>query len=181
MSMTWHREIGLSVLVLSLLPTVVAAQDEARSLGELLRSGRLRLGHGVYVTDASGDRRKGTITNLSTAAVEVTHRGRTWSVAGDEVRRIERQDSLANGIGLGLLIGWASFYGACAASGARDCAILSTHPVIGGPYVLLGGAVGALVDARMLQTVYRARASGRPAVVPILSKGRFGARVSVGW
>ena len=68
MSMTWHREIGLSALVLSLLPAVVAAQDEARSLDELLRSGSLRLGDGVYVTDATGDRRKGTITDLSIAS-----------------------------------------------------------------------------------------------------------------
>ena len=181
MSMTLYREIGVSVLVVSLLPAVVAAQDETRSLGELLRSGRLRLGHGVYVTDARGDRRKGTITDLSTAAIEVTHRGRTWSVAGDAVRRIERQDSLANGFGYGLLIGWASFYGACSASGARDCGILATHPVIGGPYMLLGGVLGMVVDARMHQTVYSARASGRPAVAPILSRGRFGARVSVGW
>ena len=180
MSMTWNREIGLSVLVLSLLP-VVAAQAEARSLGDLLRSGRLQLGHGVYVTDARGDRRKGTITGLSAAAVEVTHRGRTWSVAGDAVRRIERQDSLANGFGYGLLIGWASFYGACSASGPRDCGILATHPAIGGPFMLLGGALGMLVDSRMHQTVYRARASGRPTVAPILSRGRFGARVSVGW
>lgn len=177
MSMTWHREIGPFALVLSLLPTVVAAQDEARSLGELLRSGSLRIGHGVYVTDARGDRRKGTITDLSTAAVEITHRGKTWSVAGDAVRRIERQDSLANGFAFGYLIGWALFYGVCEASEGSNCAAIAMLPQVGG----IGGAVGVLLDVGMHETVYRARASGRPAVAPILSNGRFGARVSVGW
>ena len=50
--------------------------------------------------------------------------------------------------------------------------------------MLIGGAVGTLVDASMHETVYRARASARPAVVPILSKGRYGAltpRPSARW
>ncbi len=181
MSMTWHRRIGLPALVLSFLPAVTGAQEEPRSLDGLLRSGTLRPGDGVYVTDARGDRRKGIIRDLSTTAVEVTHRGRTWRVAGDAVRRIERQDSLADGFGYGFLIGWASLYGACKASGARDCELYAVFPQVVVPFMLIGGAVGTLVDASTHQTVYRAHASRRPAVAPILSKGRYGARVSVGW
>ncbi|MCY4025049.1 MAG: hypothetical protein OXH75_01890 [Acidobacteria bacterium] len=57
--MRWHRKVGLSALVLGLLPAVAAAQDESPSLDELLRSGRLLLGDGVYVTKTGGSRLKG--------------------------------------------------------------------------------------------------------------------------
>lgn len=102
-------------------------------------------------------------------------------MAGDALRRIERQDSLANGLTYGFLISWASFYGACKALGAHSCEVYAMHPRFAGRFMLIGAAVGTLVDASMHQTVYRARASGRPTVAPILSNGRFGARVSVGW
>ena len=180
MSVRWHRKVGLSVLVLALLPAVAAAQDESRSLDELLRSGRLLLGDGVYVTKTGGSRLKGTITDLSTTAVEVVHRGQTWSVAARDLRLIERQDPLADGFAKGLLVSWAIFYGLCEGSGAHYCLGYSLSHYVAIPY-LLGGFVGLLFDAEQHQTVYRARASGPPTVAPILSQGRYGARVSVGW
>ena len=73
---TWHREVGLA-LVMSLLPGVTAAQDVASSLEELLRSGSLRPGDGVYVTDIQGYRLKGALSDLSSAGVKVTHRSDT--------------------------------------------------------------------------------------------------------
>ena len=180
MSMRWHRKVGVSALILGILPAVAAAQDESRSLDELLRSGRLLLGDGVYVTNAGGSRLKGTITDVSTTAVEVVHRGQTWRVAARDLRLIERQDPLADGFAKGLLVSWGLFYGLCEASGAHYCLPYSLSRYVAIPY-LLGGAVGLLVDATTHQTVYRARASRRTAVAPILSQGRYGARVSVGW
>ena len=181
MSMRWHRKVGLSALILSLLPAGAAAQDESRSLDELLRSGRLLLGDGVYVTKTGGSRLKGTITDLTTTAVEVVHRGQTWSVAAGDLRLIERQDPLADGFAKGLLVSWALFYGLCEASGAHYCLSYSLSPQYAAIPYLLGGSFGLLIDASTHQTVYHARASGRPAVAPILSQGRYGARVSVGW
>ena len=152
----------------------------AGAVDELLRSGRLLLGDGVYVTKSGGSRLKGTITDLSTTAVEVVHRDQTWSVAPRDLRLIERQDPLADGFAKGLLVSWALFYGLCEASGAHYCLSYSLSHYAAIPY-LLGGSVGLLLDASTHQTVYHARASGRPAVAPILSQGRYGARVSVGW
>ena len=180
MSMRWHRRIGLSALVLSLLPAGAAAQDESRSLDELLRSGSLLLGDGVYVTKTGGFRLKGTITDLSTTGMEVAHRGQTWSVAARDLRLIERQDPLADGFAKGFLVSWAIFYGLCEGTGAHYCLHYSLSHYFAIPY-LLGGFVGLLLDAEQHQTVYRARESRRPAVAPILSQGRYGARVSVGW
>ena len=138
MSMRWHRRIGLSALVLSLLPAGAAAQDESRSLDELLRSGRLLLGDGVYVTKTGGSRLKGTITDLSTTGMEVVHRGQTWSVAARDLRLIERQDPLADGFAKGFLVSWAIFYGLCEGTGAHYCLHYSLSHYFAIPY-LLGG------------------------------------------
>ena len=53
------REL-IGVLTLSIvLPSAAATQNMAGSLDELLHSGSLEPGEGVYVTDASGRRLKG--------------------------------------------------------------------------------------------------------------------------
>ena len=88
------RELA-GVLTLSML--VAVAQDVAVSLGELLHAGSLQPGQGIYVTDAAGRRLKGTLSDVSSAGLVVTHGGQAWTVAVADVRRIERQDPLANG------------------------------------------------------------------------------------
>ena len=181
MGMTWRWTIGVSTVGFLLLPGVAAAQDAANSLEELLRSGGLRPGSGIYVTDARGHRLKGTIRDLSTTAVELTHRGETRTLTGAEVFRLDRQDSWANGIGYGVLLGAATFYGWCHALGARECGLYLLHPGFGGVFMMFGGVAGAVVDAHVHKTVYRASTSTRASVKPIVSKGRFGAQLSVGW
>ena len=60
------RELaGVLTLSMLLLPGVAVAQDVAVSLDELLRSGSLQPGEGVYVTDATGRRLKGTLSDVS--------------------------------------------------------------------------------------------------------------------
>ncbi|MCY4025048.1 MAG: hypothetical protein OXH75_01885 [Acidobacteria bacterium] len=108
------------------------------------------------------------------------HRGQTWRVPAGDLRLIERQDPLADGFAKGVLASWAIFYGLCEAKGTHYCLGYSLSHYMATTY-LLGGFVGLLLDAEQHETVYRARASGRPAVAPILSQGRYGARVSVGW
>ena len=51
--------IGVVALSMMALPGVAVAQDVAVSLDELLRSGSLQPGEGVYVTDAAGRRPEG--------------------------------------------------------------------------------------------------------------------------
>ncbi len=172
----------IGVLTLSMLaaPGVTVAQDKAVSLDELLHAGSLQPGEGVYVTDAAGRRLKGTLGDVSSARLVVTHGSQAWTVAVADVRRIERQDPLANGIGYGIATVAGSISAVCLAGGSRpgECAyvLLYTSPV-----VALGGAVGALVDALRHKTVYRAAGSMQASVSPIVSHGSLGAQVSVAW
>ena len=181
MVMTWRGRIGVSAVGFLLLPGVAAAQDVADSLEELLRSGGLQPGDGIYVTHARGYRLKGSISDLSTTALEVTHRGEAWTLTGADVIQIDRQDSWANGFGYGVLAGAASFYGWCHMLGARECGLYLIHPKWGGLWMVAGAVAGITMDAIMHKTVYRASGSARASVKPIVSKGRFGAQVSVGW
>ena len=113
------RELA-GVLTLSmLLPGVAVAQDLAVSLDELLRAGSLQPGAGVYVTDAAGRRLKGTLGEVSSTGLVVTHRGQAWTVAGADVREIELQDPLANGIGYGMAAVAGPISAVCLAGGSH--------------------------------------------------------------
>ena len=155
-----------------------AAQDVAGSFDELLQAGSLRPGDGVFVTDTTGRRLKGTVSDLSSTALVATHEGEAWTAAAADLHRVERQDTLANGIAYGVLIATGSLVGLCVANGGSRCG----HFLYYMPYVpILGGVVGLVVDAHRHKTIYRAAGSTRVAVVPMVSHERLGAQVSVGW
>lgn len=181
MRMAWRWMISAAAVGALLLPGVAAAQDATTSLEEILRSRGLRPGDGVYVIDTRGHRLKGTLSDLSTNALEITHRGRKRTLTGTEVFRIERQDSWANGIGYGVLLGAASFFGWCHALGGRECGLYTIHPRFGGIFMLAGGVAGAIVDANMHKTVFLSSGSARASVKPFVTKGAFGAQLSFGW
>ena len=172
--------IGVLTLSMMMAPGVAVAQDKAVSLDELLRAGSLQPGEGVYVTDAAGRRLKGTLSDVSSAGLVVTHSGQARTVAVADVRRIERQDPLANGIGHGMATVAGSISAVCFAGGSRpgECAYVLLYAL---PVVALGGAVGAVVDALRHRTVYRAAGSMQASVSPIVSHGSLGARLSVAW
>ena len=172
--------IGVLTLSMMVLPGVAVAQDMAVSLDELLRSGSLRPGEGVYVTDAAGRRLKGTISDVSSTELMVTHRGQAWTVAGADVRKIDLQDSLANGIGYGMVAVAGPISAACGASGGHpgECAYVLLYAF---PVVAIGGVVGGIVDALRHKTIYRAAGSVKASVSPIVSHGSLGTQVSVAW
>ena len=66
-------------VVIACLATVAAAgaaeAQVAHPLDELVRTGDLRRGVGVYVTDADGRRLKGTISEVSSTELTVTQWG----------------------------------------------------------------------------------------------------------
>ena len=97
---TSRELIGVLTLTSMMVTSDVAvAQDRALSLNELLHAGSLQPGEGVYVTDAAGRRLKGTLSDVSSAGLVVRHGGQTWVVAVADVRRIDLQNPLSNGIG----------------------------------------------------------------------------------
>ena len=122
------RELAgvLTLSMLLLLPGVAVAQDVAVSLDELLRSGSLQLGEGVYVTDATGRRLKGTLSDVSSTGLVVTHRGQSWTVAAADVRRIDLQDSLRNGTAYGMVAVAGPITAVCGAGGSHpgECAYM---------------------------------------------------------
>lgn len=175
------RELaGVLTLSMLLLPGVAVAQDVAVSLDELLRSGSLRSGEGVYVTDATGRRLKGTLSDVSSTGLVVTDRGQSWTVAAADVRRIALQDSLRNGIAYGMVAVAGPIAAVCGAGGSHpgECAYVLLYAF---PVVAIGGAVGAVVDAFRHKTVYRAAGSVQTSVSPIVSQGSLGTQVSISW
>ena len=171
------RVLALSMM---LLPGVAVAQDVAVSLDELLRSGSLQPGEGVYVTDAAGRRLKGTLSDVSSTGLVVTHRGQAWTVAAADVREIDLQDSLRNGIAYGMVAVAGPIAAVCGAGGSHpgECAYVLLYAF---PVVAIGGVVGGVVDALRHKTVYRAAGSVQASVSPIVSHGSFGTQVSITW
>ena len=172
--------IGVLALSMMLLPGVAVAQDVAVSLDELLRSGSLQPGEGVYVTDAAGRRLKGTLSDVSSTGLVVTHRGQAWTVAAADVREIDLQDSLRNGIAYGMVAVAGPIAAVCGAGGSHpgECAYVLLYAF---PVVAIGGVVGGVVDALRHKTVYRAAGSVQASVSPIVSHGSFGTQVSITW
>ena len=113
--MTWQMTVGLVTLALLVLPGAAAAQDVATSLDELVRSGELGPGDGVYVTDAAGRRIKGRISDMSPSMLEFTDGRDTWTLAANEVSKIELQDPVDTGIVIGIGAGLLSWVGIAAA------------------------------------------------------------------
>lgn len=81
----------------------------------------------------------------------------TWTLPAAEVRRIERQDPLENGIWRGFAVGAVLVYGSCISPLSTEalCGTGSDSQVLGYlsllvhglPYTTLGAVAGGLVDA----------------------------------
>ena len=172
--------VGVLTLSMLLLPGVTVAQDVAVSLDELLRSGGLQPGKGVYVTDAAGGRLKGTLSEVSSTGLVVTHQGQAWTVAAADVREIELQDPLRNGIAYGMVAVAVPIAAVCGAGGSHpgECAYVLLYAF---PVVVIGGVVGGVVDAFRHKTVFRAAGSVQASVSPMVSHGSLGTQVSITW
>lgn len=174
--MMWKRAVAC--LVLALLPREATGQDVAESLDALLRGGRLTPGDGAYVTVVAGNGVvEGDVRALSSNALTLTHGGNTQEFAEAEIAKIERRDSLGNGVAIG-------FFGALGVSTAMGVSFDQPYPALIYLGVVGGGAalIGGIVDANIRETVYRAR-GGRAdlMVLPMLTTGGLGARLRVRW
>ncbi len=171
----WRRT---AVVLLATIGAAVAAEAQtASSLDTLVQSGELTIGDGIYVTDVLGQLIKGDITNLSSTGLTVTRGRENWTLAVSEVKRIERQDSLVNGIMLGVAVG-AIPSGFICLRFPRECLYAFLYTT---PYMAIGAGVGALVDSNIHKTLFQAPGSARVAVSPMLAKEGLGARLSVTW
>lgn len=175
------RTVGLLMTCMFLVTSGRAAAQGAlaASLDELLQSGGLRAGRGIYVTDTGGRRWKGDVDDVSSTMLTVTDgRGNTWAWSEGEIDRIEQQDSLKNGVWIGLAIGIGTAYAACKIV-RGEC--IYTTIYIGYPAVAVGAFAGLIVDAVTHRTLYKKAGSADLRLSPMLSSRTLGARMSVGW
>ena len=167
----------LVTVTVAALAAPAAAQTAGLAAGPSLTAD-LAAGDGVYVTDLSGRRRKGTVRETSRAGLSFTDGSRSWTLTSTEVRKIELQDPLLNGAGYGMATVAGIVVAGCAAIGSRpgECAFALVYSL---PGIAIGGAIGALVDALQHETVYDR--APQVTVVPVVSGDRIGAEFALRW
>lgn len=179
--MEWRATVGLLTLMILLLPLEAESQGVANSLNQLRSSGLLKPGDAVYVTDGNGRRTKGKIRDLSSTSLTLTEGRDTRNLDETDVRKIERRDSLENGIWIGLGIGVGMTAVICKTDpDPEHCPY--TVAYVGLPAIAAGTILGAIVDAFIHKTLYLAppgSGSSRLRLSPNLSNKRTGVSMSV--
>lgn len=148
---------------------------------------RLRPGHEVWITTASGSLVHGEIASVSGANINVLQQLGPVAVPIDDVRLIEGRDSLLNGAAIGagggalsgaVLFGWA----ASAFCESDPCNSVEGFAIVLGAAsgVAVGGLLGAMVDGLIpgRQTLFE-RSSIR--VAPMVTPTSKTLGVSVNW
>jgi hypothetical protein len=181
--MTVRRLIGAGVLSL-MISAPALAQAPASSFGQLIAEGAVRPGETVYVTDASGDRVKGRLGELRPGNLALMQGSRKVQMTEVDVTRIQRGDSLQNGlwlgIGAGVAAAWISPHLFCGLPDDECGAIVVV--AVGLPSIAAGAVTGALVDAAIKKTIFQfagTRGSARIQVSPILGGRRAGGLATI--
>ncbi len=177
-----HRlTVSTVFLFLAALAAATAHAQSPASFEALRAAGVLSPGDTVYVTDASGRRSKGPLERLQADSLLVLVDGRPRTYTPADVRRIQRGDSLVNGMLIGLAAGAAAgLITTTSICGTNDdeCAVI-VNLAVGLPVAAGGLGVGALVDSLIHKTIYRAGAgAGRVGVTPIIGPKRQGVLVA---
>ena len=169
------------LMLLVLLPQEARPQEVTSLFADLGASGVLKPGDTVYVTDARGERSKGRVTDLSTTSLTLTVGSDTRDLSGMNITKIERRDSLENGIWIGLGIGVGMTTVACKVDpDPEHCPYIVGY--FGLPAMAAGTILGAIVDASVRRTLYLAPGgitSSRVTFSPILSNAHKGLLLSV--
>jgi hypothetical protein len=138
----------------------------------------------VYVTDAWGNRVKGRLGELRPGSLVLMQGSETIPMTEAEVSRIQRGDSLQEGLWLGLGAGVAGAWLApnllCDLPDDECAAIV--FAAIGLPSIAAGTVAGALIDAAMKKTVFQIAGTGgsvRIQVSPVLGGRRAGALATI--
>ena len=161
-------------LFVILIPTPAPAQAVARSFEELRQV--LKNGQTVVVTDASGQRTKGTVAGVSPSSV-VVFRPDARTFAEETVTEIRGPDTLRNGALTGLAVGAGAGVAMVAAMCADgpDC---GPSIQVVGIAAGIGAAIGAGIDALLSnhgKVLYRSRQHTLSlTIAPFAGGGRQG-------
>ena len=181
--MTVRPLIGACVyLLMNSAPAL--AQTPAASFEQLITEGAIQPNQTVYVTDAWGQRVKGRLGELGRGSLVLIQGSQQIRMTEADVARIQKGDSLHNGLWLGLGVGvaaaWVAPHLACDLPDDECAGIV--FAAIGLPSIAAGTIAGALVDAAIKKTVFQftgKRVSPRIAVLPMLGAGQAGAVATV--
>ena len=173
------------ITALILFSTSSRAQPPATSFDELRRV--LRGGQEVVVTDVNGRQTRNVVATVNAAQIVLLSKsiltfrrlGPPRQYVESQIAKVARVDSVWNGA----LIGYAAGFGLGVASCKTyegDCAPFFSVAGL----TLIGGALGATIDAAIRKTVYlngRLGASGRVSlsVSPLLGTGKAGAQLKL--
>ena len=181
--MTLRQSIGACVLLLTISAPALS-QTPAASFEHLIAADAIQPDQTVYVTNAWGHRLEGRLGELrpgSLVLIQGTHKIR---IAEADVTRIQRGDSVQNGLWLGLGAGiaaaWVSPILLCDLPDDECAAIVL--PAIGLPSIAVGAVAGALVDRAVKRTVFQLTATQRSVCIemsPVLGRGRAGALATI--
>ena len=121
---------------------------------------KLRGDESLTVTDVNGQRFKGRLTRISADQLTVLSRERSRTFRVSDVDRIEKRDTILNGLGIGAAAGALTAMlvvtNDCGAD--SECGFyesIAFYPLFGGG----GAAIGAVVDALITKTLFT-RTSG---------------------
>ena len=178
--MTVQQLIGACVLLL--ISTPALPQTPAASFEALIAAGTIKVRETVYVTDAWGHRVKGRLGELRPGSLVLIQGSRTIQMTEAEVNRIQRGDSLQNGlwlgVGAGVAAAWTAPHFFCDLPDDECAAIV--FAAIGLPSIAAGTIAGALVDAAIKKTIFQfAGPRARIHVSPLLGGRRAGVLATI--
>lgn len=170
--------IGACVLLL-MISAPALPQTPASSFEQLIAADAIQPHETVYVTDAWGHRVKARLGELRPGSLVLMQGARKIQMIEADVNRIQRGDSLQNGLWLGLGAGigaaWIAPHVFCDLPDDECAAIV--FAAIGLPSIAAGTVAGVLVDAAIKKTIFQftgTRGSARIQVSPVLGGRRAG-------
>jgi hypothetical protein len=139
----------------------------------------IAIGDTVYITDDTGRRAKGRVTQLSASSVGLQPSRQFDATA---IQKIEVSDTIWDGASMGAFVsilpaGLVSF-----ASCIESCSTFLAFSAGGWGVIAVGAVVGALIDASVLRNAYRRTepgASRRVRWAPVLTGRGKGVQVSI--
>jgi hypothetical protein len=178
--MTLRQLAAASVVVLAISAPALA--QTPASFEQVIAESAIQPQQTVYVTDVWGQRVKGRLGELRPESLWLMQGSQKIEMREADVYRIERRDSIQNGLWLGVGAGVAAAWAAprlfCDLPDDECAAIV--FAAIGLPSIAVGTVTGALVDAAIKKTVFQipgTRGSARIRVSPVLG-GRRAAAVA---
>ena len=174
--------LGFAIFLMISAPAM--AQTPAASFEQLLAGGGLQPRQDVYVTDSWGHRTRGRVGELRPGTLVLTQGSRQTPIAEANVTRIQRADSIQDGLwvglGAGIAAAWMAPHGFCDLPDDECAGIV--FAAIGLPSIATGTVAGALIDAAVKKTVFqsvRTGSSARFLVAPAIGGRGAGLRAAL--